>query len=196
MLKRVITASGVVCFALLSFTFAQTSNATLGGTVSDATGALIPGVVITATNAATGIVTTVVSNEAGAYQFASLQTGAYKVSAELSGFQTQTYSNVALGISQQVRLNFTLQVGGVAQNLEVTVAADTALATSSSSIGSVLTDSRVRDLPLSGRQVVDLVRTTAGAVGSNFAGGRVGWVNTTRDGFVVGDGRYTRGAYS
>src|SRR5262245_16839015 len=196
MLKRVITASGVVCFALLSFTFAQTSNATLGGTVSDATGALIPGVMITATNTATGIVTTLISNEAGAYQFASLQTGVYKVSAELSGFQTQTYSNVALGISQQVRLNFTLPVGGVAQSLEVTVAADTVLATSSSSIGSVLTDNTVRDLPLSGRQVVDLVRTTAGAVGSNFVGGRVGWVNTTRDGFVVGDGRYTRGAYS
>ena len=92
-------------------TFAQTSNATLGGTVSDATGALIPGVTITATNTATGIVTTVISNEAGAYQFASLQTGTYTVTAELPGFQTQTYNNVALGVSQQVRLNFTLQVG-------------------------------------------------------------------------------------
>ena len=69
--------------------FAQTSNATLGGTVSDSTGALIPGVSMTATNTQTGVVTTVISNEAGAYQFASLQPGSYKVSAELGGFQTQ-----------------------------------------------------------------------------------------------------------
>ena len=122
---------------------AQTSNATVGGTVSDATGALIPGVSVTATNAATGIVTTVLTNEAGAYQFASLQTGTYKIVAELSGFQTQTYNNVTLGISQQVRLNFVLEVGNVATTVDVTEAADTALSTTSASIGSVRTDAAI-----------------------------------------------------
>src|SRR5580692_11602163 len=107
----------------LSPLFGQTSNATLGGTVSDTSGALIPGVSVTATNAGTGIVTTVITNEAGAYQFASLQTGTYKVTADLSGFQTQAFSNVVLGVSQQVRLNFSLKVGGVAQSVEVTEAA-------------------------------------------------------------------------
>src|SRR5262245_34632031 len=103
---------------LLSSTFAQTSNATLGCTVSDVSGALIPGVTITAANTQTGIVSSVISNEAGAYQFASLQTGVYKVSAQLPGFQTRTYSDVALGVSQQVRLNFVLQVGSVTQSVE------------------------------------------------------------------------------
>src|SRR5262245_46537438 len=204
MLKRVIAASGLVCFALLTFTFAQTSNATLGGTVSDATGALIPGVVISATNTATGIVTTVVSNEAGAYQFASLQTGSYKVTAELPGFQTQAYDSVVLGVSQQVRLNFSLQVGGVAQNVDVSVAADTLIATTSSSVGSVLPEYKVTGLPLGGRNVLDLVYTTPGAgppgnttAGSGFfSGGRVSQVNVTRDGFVVSDGRYSFGAFS
>ena len=60
--------------AALLFLF-QSTNATVGGTVQDATGAFIPGVMITATNTGTGIVTTVISNEAGAYQFASLQPG-------------------------------------------------------------------------------------------------------------------------
>jgi protocatechuate 3,4-dioxygenase beta subunit len=83
-----------MCLVLSQNTFAQTANATLGGTVSDASGALIPGVSITATNPQTGIVSTVVSNEAGAYQFASLQTGTYNVTAELPGFQTQTRSQV------------------------------------------------------------------------------------------------------
>ena len=118
----------VLCLVVSTYAFTQTSNATLIGTASDATGALIPGVTVTATNVATGIVTTALTNEAGAYNFPSLQTGTYRVSAELPGFQTQTYNDVALGIAQQVRLNFTLQVGTVAQSVEVTVAADRASA--------------------------------------------------------------------
>src|SRR5262249_1022972 len=80
---RAMRAASAVLFCLfLSVqSFAQTSNATLGGTVSDATGALIPGVSITATNTATGIVNTVTTNEAGAYQFPNLQTGTYNVTA-------------------------------------------------------------------------------------------------------------------
>ncbi len=182
--------------------FSQSSNATVGGTVSDASGALIPGVSVTATNTGTGIVTSVITNDAGAYQFASLQTGTYKVTAELSGFQSQTYNNVVLGVSQQVRLNFSLQVGGVAQSVEVTETADTLIATSSSSVGAVLPDTQVRDLPLGMNNVMDLLVTTPGAgpAGANvegyFAGNRLSAVNTTRDGFVVSDGRYDFGAFS
>src|SRR5215813_5072052 len=141
--------------------FAQTSNATLGGTVSDPTSALIPGVMVTVTNVATGIVTTVLSNESGTYQFASLQTGTYKVNAELTSFQTQTYNNVVLGLSQQVRLNFMLQMGTLAQSVEVSVAADTLIATTSSSMGSVLPETAVRELPLGTRSVINLVFTAA-----------------------------------
>src|SRR6059036_3052883 len=201
MRKLLITGMAFVCLVFSVQAFAQqTSNATLGGTVSDATGALIPGVSITATNTATGIVNTVLTNEAGAYQLASLQTGTYKVSAELSGFRTQTYNDVALGVSQQVRLNFTLQVGSVAQTVEVSVAADTLIATSSSSVGTVLPEYRVRDLPLGGRNVMDLLVTTGGTGPTEdnfdgfFAGGRLNAVNVTRDGFNVTDGRYNYGA--
>ena len=101
----------------------------------DSAGALIPGVTVMATNTGTGIVNTVVTNESGAYQFPALQPGTYKMSAELPGFQTQTFTNVQLGGAQQVRLNFALQVAAAAgTNVEVTVAADTLLATSSNSI--------------------------------------------------------------
>src|SRR5437867_6132039 len=190
----------LLCCVLPTTTFSQTSNATLGGTVSDASGALIPGVTVTATNSGTGIVTTVVSNEAGAYQFASLQTGTYTVTAELPGFQTQARNGVALGVSQQVRLNFTLQVGSVAQTVEVSVAADTLIATSSSSVGTVLPEYKVRDLPLGGRNVMALLGTTVGTgptednFQANFAGGRLNAVNVKRDGFNVTDGRYNYGA--
>jgi len=67
MKKLLMPAVLLLCLVPFTHTFAQTSNATLGGTVSDSTGALIPGVNVTATNTATGIVTIVLSNEAGAY---------------------------------------------------------------------------------------------------------------------------------
>jgi hypothetical protein len=110
-MKTFLVASALLVLALSISGFAQTTNATLGGTVSDSSGALIPGVAVTATNTQTGIVSTALSNETGAYNFPSLQTGTYKMTAELPGFQTQTYNVVTLGVSQQVRLNFTLQVG-------------------------------------------------------------------------------------
>src|SRR5215813_3834447 len=95
-MKRLIAAVSFLLLIVFTNSFAQTTNATLGGTVSDSTGALIPGVTVTATNTQTGIVTTGLTNETGAYNFPSLQTGVYKVTAELVGFQTQAYTEVAL----------------------------------------------------------------------------------------------------
>jgi hypothetical protein len=201
-LRRPFSAATMLTMHLaLAFAYgsAQSTNATLGGTVTDSSKALIPGVTITATNTQTGIVNTAVTNESGTYQFASLQPGVYKVSAELPGFQTQNYNDVTMGVAQQLRLNFTLQIGTVATAVEVTVSADTLLATSSSSVGTVLPEYKVRDLPLAYRNVLDLVSTTAGAGGpngSNFAGTRTSQVNTTRDGISVQDGRYDNGVYA
>ena len=115
--------------------FAQSSTGSISGNVTDASGSTLPGVTVTATNTATGVVNTVVTNESGAYNFSSLLPGTYKLSAELPGFQTKSYTDVRLGNADQVRLNFTLKVGGLSTAVEVTVAADTLLAVSSSSIG-------------------------------------------------------------
>ena len=183
-------------FVLSAPAFAQSSNASLGGTVSDASGALIPGVTVTATNTGTGIVTTVLSNETGTYQFPPLQPGTYKASAELAGFRTQTYNEVTLGISQQVRLNFALQVGGQAQTVEVSVAADTLIATTSASVGVVLPEYKLRDLPLGGRDVTDLVNAMPGVVGTNISGAPTGFSMTTRDGIPVNQGRYNPGVFT
>jgi hypothetical protein len=181
-----------LCALLCTTSWAQSQNARLGGTVADASGAFIPGVEVKATNNGTGIVTTILSNETGVYQFASLQPGTYTVSATLTGFQTQTYKQVALGISQQVRLNFALQIGTQAQGIEVTVAADTLIATTSASVGNVLPDYKVADLPIANRSVLDLVRVTPGVTGNGvFAGLPGSMTMTTRDGIPVNDGRAT-----
>ena len=83
--KLIFTAAMLLCVTFSPNTFAQTTNAVLGGSVSDASGALIPGVTVTATNTGTGIVNTAITNETGTYNFPSLQTGSYTLSAELPG---------------------------------------------------------------------------------------------------------------
>jgi len=197
--KRFCIAAAVYCLLLSAFAFAQTANATLGGTVSDSTGALIPGVTITATNTETGIVNTVLTNEAGVYQFASLQPGTYQVKAELSGFQTQIARALTITFSEQVRFNFTMQVGGVSTAVDVNIAAESLLA-SSSSVGGVLPEYKVSALPLANRDVLSLTNTMPGVeLGdqrASFAGGRTGTVQTTVNGISVNDGRYQTGVYA
>src|SRR5688572_17411971 len=120
-MKRFQVAAAVLLslmFALNGWT--QVINATLSGTVSDPSGALIPGAEITAKQTGTGVISTVNTNESGTYRFPSLQPGPYEVSSSLPGFQPQTF-RLTLGTSQQIRQNFTLQVGAVAQAVEVSV---------------------------------------------------------------------------
>src|SRR5438552_7123649 len=146
-----ITGAILICFILGLTAFAQTGiNASLGGTVADATGALIPGVEVTAKNTGTGVASTSITNESGTYRFPSLQPGTYEVTAALSGFQSQTF-RLNLGTSQQIRQNFTLQVGTVAQAVEVTAAADALLTAATASVGTVLHGNQIVDLPLVGR---------------------------------------------
>ena len=117
--------SALVCLTAATAGFAQSTNATLGGSVSDSSGALIPGVTITVTNTNTGIVQTSLTNESGVYQFAALSTGTYKIIAALPGFQTQVINGFTLGIAQNARQNFTLQVSAVTQAVEVSIDANT-----------------------------------------------------------------------
>ncbi len=159
-MKNIVAAyaAAVLLCVCLSAPIVAQVNATLSGTVSDSSGALIPGVEVTAKNINTGIMTTRISNETGAYDFPSLQPGAYTVSASLSGFRSSAYNNVQLGQGQQVRLNFALQVGAAAQQVEVVAEADTLLATTSASVGNVLPDRDVLSLPLASRNVLDWSR--------------------------------------
>jgi hypothetical protein len=192
---------GLIIYSLLgTYGFAQVINASLNGTISDPSGALIPGVEITAKQTETAVVASTVTNEAGTYRFGSLQPGPYQVTASLPGFQSQTVQ-LTLGTSQQIRQNFTLQVGTVAQAVEVSVAPDQLLTAQAASVGNALSQKQVVDLPLVGRNVTDLatilpgVRGNGGA-GTTFAGitaGGGGNIGLQMDGASVNTGRFGQG---
>src|SRR5262245_9053776 len=123
--------------------FGQVTNSTITGTVTDATQAVLPGVTVTATNKATSVSVTTLTNEAGAYTIPGIIPGTYTVAAELMGFRKAAYNDVELANAVTVRLNFALQVATQSQTLEVTVAADTLLLASSQTVGTVLGEKKV-----------------------------------------------------
>src|SRR5262245_49130413 len=194
----------IVLVSLLSATntFAQSTYATVSGFVQDPSQAFIPGVTVTATNTQTGVVTTGITNESGTYTILSLLPGTYRLTAELPGFKTQVINDVQLGVSGNARYNFTLQVGALSDSVEVTAEATRLIAESSPTIGQVLSEKNVRDLPLVSNNVLDLMQTMAGVrgatwgEGTTFAGVSTGMVNTVRDGLSVQDGRYANGVGS
>ena len=164
-MRGALLKSVLLCTCLAMQALGQSSNARVSGTVNDASGAVLPGVEVTATNSGTGVVTSVTSNDSGAYNFASLLPGVYTITAALPSFQSQTYTAVQLGNAAQVRLNFSLQVSAVSTAVEVN--ADRTLIESSSSVGDVLDERKAVDLPLISNRVLDLVGVMAGVQMTN-----------------------------
>jgi hypothetical protein len=201
---HVVVVCLFLCLAFPSLALSQAQTARLGGVVSDQSGALIPGVTITVTNVDTGVVNTALTTESGSYEFQSLQPGAnYKATASLPGFQPQTFTTIALGASTAVRQNFSLTVAGTASAIEVNTAGNQVLNESTATVGTALPGETVRDLPLVGSDIMDLLKVLPGFNASTFsspgflgvfdivAGQTLDTVNVTRDGLSVTSARYS-----
>ena len=140
---------------------AQLPTGTILGVVKDNSGAVIPGVTLTVRNTATGATRNVSTAEDGAYRLPALLVGTYDITAELTGFSTSISRGVRLEVAQEAVVNFTLQVGAAAQAVEV-VANAAQVETTTSSLGSVVNESKVSELPLNGRNFIDLTLLQTG----------------------------------
>lgn len=180
----------------VSFVCAQSTDGTIGGTVTDTSGAGIPKVTLTAKSGRTGVVTKSVSNETGSYLFPLLLPGEYEITAEAQGFTTAVTRNILLEVGARITVNLTLEVGSLTTQVTVEGSGATELAYSNASVGGVLTSKRVLDLPITSRSALGLVYTQAGLVGDNFAGARIGTLNIQIDGVNVQDARINTGVSS
>jgi hypothetical protein len=196
-MRRYVATAMLLCLALSGIAFAQGGNSSLGGVVTDPSGALMPGVTITVTNVDTSVANTAITNESGSYNFPSLQPGTnYRVSSSLPGFQTRTVTALNIGVATVVRQDFQMQIASTSTTVEVSVEANELLTTASQSVGEVLSAQRVRDLPIVGNDVLSLVGLMPGVRGDTFAGVDQMSVNTVRDGLSVSDGRFNSGVFS
>src|ERR1051325_8974640 len=156
----------VVCLCIWSAGSAQTLG-TITGEIKDASGGVLPGATITAQNLATNAVRHQQSNEAGAYTFAAMPPGAYLVKAELPGFTT-AQNKVELHVEQTLRLSFTLEIGTFSEATEVT-AATPLISTENATVGTVIENRRIVELPLNGRNYLSLIALSPN-VSAQFAG--------------------------
>jgi hypothetical protein len=124
--------------------------------VKDPSGALVPNATITATNTATNVARTTQTNSAGLYVFPDLIPGPYQVRAATAGFQTTMTSNIALQVQQTARVDFALSVGQATQTIDVSANA-ALLATENATVGTVIGEQRIMDLPLNGRSYFSMV---------------------------------------
>jgi hypothetical protein len=145
---------------------AQTGAASLTGIVTDETGAAVPGATVTATNQATNVEYTSVSNDAGSYTMTSLPVGTYVIKAELSRFKTAASKPIAMEAKQVVRLDFKLELGAVEETVEVK--SDTpVMQTETATVGSVISGTTLSALPLNGRNTGQLSLLLPGVVSPN-----------------------------
>src|SRR5437899_463080 len=139
------------------------STSQINGTVQDASGAVLPGAEITATQTDTGAVRMTISNETGSYVLPNLPVGRYMLEVSLPGFRTFVQSGIILQVNSSPVVNAVLAVGQVSETVEVQANA-AMVETRSTGIGQVIENARILELPLVGRQVTDLIPLSGAAL--------------------------------
>ena len=184
-LRRSFLATlGFVFLALPAM--AQLPTATLLGTVTDPQGAVVGGANVTARNTDTGLTRTVMTSGDGSYRFNALPIGTYQLQVRHEGFETETHSGLTLAIAQEAVVNVRIRVGAATQN--VTVSAEAPLVdTTNATLGGVVSEEKIQELPLNGRNYLDLMSFQPGIT-------QVASVNGTNGGLYAGAQWVSNGA--
>jgi Carboxypeptidase regulatory-like domain len=202
-MRRLVFVLGLVLPA--SIGYAQTFGE-ITGEVRDPSGAATPNAAVTVTNSATNIARSTLTNTSGVYSFPDLVPGSYQVRVVAGGFDTITKTGIELQVQQTARVDFDLRVGQASQTVEVTASA-ASLTTETATVGTVIEEKRITDLPLNGRNFFSLVALspnvtygftaaaqasgreggTRSSVTISVAGARATWSNYTLDGITNTD---------
>lgn len=181
---------------------AQSTAAKVLGTVRDESGAVLPGVTVTATNAETRLARTTTTDGSGRYSLSGLPPGSYELRTELSGFQIDVRAGLSLTVGQEAVLDFVMKVGELTEELTVTGAAPL-VNTTTGGVSGLVDDRQIRELPLNGRSFAELAllqtgvsrfsNTTVGPIGGRgikmtVAGARISSNSFLLDGTDINDG--------
>ncbi|MBI1745478.1 MAG: TonB-dependent receptor [Acidobacteria bacterium] len=169
--EKIIALIAFLCFS--AGLFAQINTATIVGTIKDKSGSVIPRAEVTATNMATDETTKVFSNDRGDYTITPLKIGKYRLTVELPGFKRLDRGGIILETIQVARVDFLLDVGDISETVSVS-GGSPLIETETSAMGQVIDNREIVDMPLNGRNFVDLALLVPGAndetPGSNAQG--------------------------
>ena len=148
---------------------AQYTTGSLAGTAADSTGAIIPAATVTVQNEDTGLTKTVTTQADGTFLFPALPVGRYKLTVEKTGFETYVQTGITIAVNQAATVPVSLQVGAVSEHVTVSANADV-LTTRTATVGQLVDQKRILDLPLDGRQAQSLLFLSAGTVDETGTG--------------------------
>ena len=148
--------------------WAQVPTGEITGTVTDSTGAVVAGAVITLTHPATNTQRVLRTNSSGIYDLPALPPGSYNLKVEMTGFNAQVRNDIELQVAQVARIDIALQVGNVSEVVEVAGGAPV-LETENTSVGTVIENQRIQELPLNGRNYLQLTSLTPGVTTNSSA---------------------------
>src|SRR5215467_5058937 len=175
-----------ICLAVSTVSLWAQGTSQIQGIVKDSTGAVIGGVEVKATQTGTGVSRTVISSEDGVYFLPNLPVGPYRVEATKAGFSTYAEKGIVLQVATNQTVDIVLKVGEIAQ--EIQVEANAAMVDLQGvSVGSVIENQRILELPLNGRNPVELIQLTGAAVpnGKNGTAGMPGGIGISIGGGLL-----------
>jgi hypothetical protein len=185
-------AAAVVCLLVIGIPAKAQYRAGIQGTVTDSTGAVVKGVLVTVTDLATGRSINATTNEQGFYSVAHLSPGLYNVSAAFANFKTEVFSNVQVGAEQTTGLNITIQPGAISEKVTVSGNSVGQLQTEDASLTGIITNAQVQELPQFRGDPFELLRVTPGVFG---IGGRDSGGNSVNFPNYNGVGGSNRGIF-
>lgn len=150
-------------FSLGSALYAQSASGQITGTVKDSTGAMVAGAAVSVSSQLTGQTRRTTTNESGTFSFPLLPVSVYSVTVDQKGFRSSKRTDITLNVDQVSRIDIDLQVGEVTETVNVQESA-VSIDTESASVGQVVTQQQVSQLPLNGRNFLQLLFLGAGAV--------------------------------
>src|SRR5689334_21058339 len=180
---RKVSAFAIV-FVLSSASLWAQATAQLDGRVTDESGAVLPGVTVTATQTDTTFMRSVVTDATGNYVMTNLPTGPYRLEMALQGFRTYVQTGIVLQVAASPTINASLGVGSLEQTVSVEAAAPL-VDVRSAGISEVVERQRIVELPLQGRQVTDLIVLAGAAVNTGNVGGNRGMPGTVAISYAV-----------
>jgi Carboxypeptidase regulatory-like domain/TonB dependent receptor-like, beta-barrel len=176
--------------------YGQTTTGDILGTVRDQTGAVVPGATITLTNMETNVSAEAVSDDAGNYVLARLRPGRYRLTAQVTGFKQGTVSDVVLLVDQRPRIDFALELGEMSAEQIVVEGGAILLESEKASLGQVIEEKRIKDLPLNGRNFMQLALLSAGVVPIGIGVSPVtSWTGRSDQSASISGGRESSNSY-
>jgi hypothetical protein len=205
MRSRLLLCVAVVVALVPSLAFSQTGTGRISGIVKDASGAIVPGVTVSAVHEETGVRQETVTTQAGLFLFPSLPVGPYTIRAELAGFKPVSRPKTMLTVGSDVDLTITMEPGGIEEAVVVT-GESPMVQTTESSLSTLVARETIVTLPLNGRNPLHLLGLVPGVVGHsaeatssggtathNINGDRGRGITTTQDGIDISDPVIPRG---